>query len=149
LSAPPTFILLLAPPLLLPIPSLGATLPLPASTLALPGETTGLGGLTELKYRLPPGLEGKKDKYALQFAGGGLNSRSRKDMKSSCGARTAERESRETKHWNWPNNFQEIYYFKPEKQAPVVRKSFHFFDKWPFNGRSADVQGFIDIYLLT
>ena len=81
-SAPPTFILLLALPLLLPVPSLGATLLLPASTLALPGETTGLGGLAELKYRPPPGLEEKKDEYALQFAGGGLNRRGRKDMKS-------------------------------------------------------------------
>jgi hypothetical protein len=83
-SAPPTFILLLPlPALLLLVPSLDATLVLPLSTLALPEGTTGLGGLAELKYRLPPGLDEKKDEYALQFAGGGLKRRGRKDIKSS------------------------------------------------------------------
>jgi len=81
-SEPPIFILLLPfPALLLLVPSLGTTLALPLSTLTLPEETTGLVDLAELKYRPPPGLDEKKDEYALQFAGsGGLKRRGMKDM---------------------------------------------------------------------
>jgi hypothetical protein len=66
--------------LLLLVPSLDATLVFPLSTFALPEETTGLGGLTELKYRPPPGLDEKKEEYALQFTAGGLKRRGRKDI---------------------------------------------------------------------
>jgi hypothetical protein len=68
-------------PELLPlVPSLDATLVFPLSAFALPEETTGLGGLAELKYRPPPGLEEKKEEYALQFAAGDLKRRGRKDI---------------------------------------------------------------------
>ena len=65
------------------VPSLEALLP---SALPLPVATTGLGGLAELEYRPPPGLDEKKDEKALEVLGKGLT-RAIRDI-GQCKART-------------------------------------------------------------